>query len=65
MTDRQTVGVCKCVKNWKHFKENDVYTFEYKPDKDNCWLYYLTHNENGIVELCNWSFFDDMFEIVE
>ena len=62
---RETIGICKCVRNWRHFKEGDVYIFEYKPDETNCWLYYLTRNENGVLELCNWSFFDSMFEIIE
>lgn len=65
MNHRKTAGVCRCIKNFEHFKVNDIYTFEYKPDENNCWLYYLTHPVNGIVELCNWSFFDDMFEVVE
>lgn len=65
MSDRKTYGTCRCVTNFKHFKVGDIYTFEYKPDEDNCWLYYLTHNENGIVELCNWSFFDRHFEVID
>ena len=70
-------GICRCKKDWKHHPfikgeissvpdsiwcKDDVYSFEYKPDENGCWLYYLYRNEER--RLMNWSFFDDMFEIV-
>lgn len=60
---RQMSGRCICVNGFQHFKIGDLFMFEYKPDENNCWLYYLTNIDNGIVELCNWAFFDRHFEI--
>ena len=74
---RATSGKCRCIKNYsnknlrdkypkfpvREYKIGDIYQFEYKSDEDNCWLYYLY--KDGERTLCNWSFFDDVFEVIE
>lgn len=75
---RQEKGTCVCIKDYNYYpilngakstiaetiyKKGDIYQFEYKPDDEGCWLYHL-YKENKI-SLCNWSFFDDFFEIIQ
>ena len=75
MSERVLCGICKCVKDWnyypfskgtrstiptKTFHKGDIYNFEYHSDEA---LYYLCRNNEN--ELCNWSFFDEMFEVIK
>ena len=74
MSERVTHGICKCIKDWSYypfnkgirstipekiFYKNDIYNFKYYPDKA---IYSLYRDSES--ELCNYSFFDEMFEII-
>lgn len=76
--NRQQCGKCICVQDWAYypiekniiskiptyeFHKGDIFIFEYMPDENNCWLYHLYKNDKE-EQLCNWSFFDKMFEIL-
>lgn len=71
---RMTSGMCKCIKDWSYYPFNkgvrstipeksfhigDVYKFEYQSDK----ALYCLYRDNE-KELCNWAFFNNMFEII-
>ena len=74
MSKRATSGVCRCVKDWIHYPfingvrstipdrtyyKGDIYNFEYHKDE----ALYSLYRDNE-KRLCNWAFFDDMFEII-
>ena len=74
MSERALSGMCKCVQDWSYypfingqrstvpegtFYKGDVYNFEYHQDK----ALYSLYRDNE-KELCNWAFFDRMFEII-
>lgn len=76
--DRQLYGKCIVKETWIHypfikgvrseipdgmFLSGEIYEFEYKPDKNGCWLYHLYSRNRE--DLCNWAFFDRYFEIID
>lgn len=76
--NRVISGTCICKKDVIHFPfykgkklntpdieihKGTTYTFTYKSDENGCFLYHLQNEKES--QLCNWSFFDDAFEIIE
>lgn len=77
---RVTSGICICNKDYYHYpivngeksdkpdiayNKHDIFRFEYKPNEDGCWLYHLYDFADEEERLCNYSFFDEVFEIIQ